>query len=137
MPRIRKACEFIPHSVVFEWLRGILNCMPSAARNRQEDYACLLYGSSFDRLVHIVHCPALDRLVGECFPLLHRAPGPVLRWEMLTLSAAMMSDRGIRESVVFLAVLIYIHNAVYHGTTASAYEIGKARLRSKKLRDHH
>jgi hypothetical protein len=89
---------------------------------------------SNDRLEHTVHCAALLQLVGECFPLLHRAPGPVLRWEMLTLSAAAMSDQGIYESIVFLAVVIFVHNATYHGSTVPASEIGKARLRVLKLR---
>jgi hypothetical protein len=135
VPRIRWACASLPHSVVFDWLRGILNGMPSMARNCQKDLPCIMCGSASDRLEHTVHCPALIQLVGERFPLLHRAPGPVLRWEMLTLSAAVMSDQGIRESVVYIAVVIYIHNAFHHGADVSAYEIGMARLRCLNLHD--
>jgi hypothetical protein len=133
--RIRRACALLPHAIVFEWLRGFLNGMPSVARNQQTDSPCILCGSANDRLEHTVHCSALLQLVGESFPLLHRAQGPVLRWEMLTLSAASLSDIGIRESIVFLAVVIFIHNAFYHGTVVSAYEIGQARLRYLRLRD--
>jgi hypothetical protein len=51
------------------------------------------------------------------------------------MTLAMMSERAMREAVFYLEVLLFVHNAVYHGAEASVYEIGKARLRSLKLRD--
>jgi hypothetical protein len=54
---------------------------------------------------------------------------------MLTLTAAVMSEHAIREAVLFLNLVIYIHNAFFHGANETPYEIGRARLRSHKLRD--
>jgi hypothetical protein len=51
------------------------------------------------------------------------------------MTMAIMSDRAICEAVLFFEVLLFIHNAVYHGAAASASEIGRARLRSLRLRD--
>jgi hypothetical protein len=133
--RFQAGCGMLPGFVAFAWLRGILNGMPSASRSAQEHAPCLCCNQCSDRLEHLVHCTAFVQLIAEHFPLLHRAQGPVLRWDFLTLTLPIMRPRAVWEAIMFFDVAIYVHNCMFHGAEASPYQLGCARLRRLSLFD--
>jgi hypothetical protein len=134
MNRLQIAIPEVGSVLAFRWLKALLNGMPTAVRCTQSATPCLLCRVADDRLEHLVHCEALNDVISRRFPHLAAFPGPVLRWEFLSLTQPGAPTRHSVEAIVFLDVLSFVHEAVWHGSLSQPHEIAEGRLRQLKLR---
>jgi hypothetical protein len=129
--RVADAAHVVPSEIIFAWLRLVLNGFPTTARMGPEAGPCHLCGAlGLDRLEHVVHCDKLNDVISKHFPFLHRAPGPVLRWETLCLVNVPQCERSQREMFVFADFLFFALNAKRHGSKATPMELSQARRRA-------
>jgi hypothetical protein len=124
-----------PHQMLLNFVRVILNGLPTAARVQGGDAPCLLctwHGG--DRVEHLGHCDALVDFFARHCPALQLFQGPVLRHRVLCLVQPDMPDHLIFEACLMGNILYSVHTWLRHGATSTPDELAEARLRQLRVR---
>jgi hypothetical protein len=124
-----------PHPMILNYLRVILNGLPTAARIQGGDYPCILCGwPGGDRIEHLVHCCALAAFCAEHCPALHVYQGPILRHRVLCLAQRDMPERLLFDVCLFCNIVYFVHTTIRHGATSTPSALAEARLRQLRVR---
>jgi hypothetical protein len=121
MKHINDMSGRMPHSMVLNFLRIILNGLPTAARTQGGNAPCLLCGwPGGDRIEHILHCTVLAHVVADKCNAICLFPGPVLRHRVVCLVIPGMSLSIISDVCVLCNVLYSVDTARRHGAPKQA-----------------
>jgi hypothetical protein len=124
-----------PHPMIMNYLRVMLNGLPTAARVQGGESPCLFCGwPGGDRCEHLVQCCALTAFCAEHCPALHGFQGPVLRNRVLCLAQPDMPERLLFDVCLFCNIVFFVHTKARHGSTSSPSALAEARLRQLRVR---
>jgi hypothetical protein len=124
-----------PLPMIMNFLRVMLNGLPTAARMQGSEAPCILCGwPGGDRVEHLVHCDALVGFVAKHCPALCLFPGPVLRNRALCLVMPDMPENVIFDVCLLCNILCFVHRMIRHGSKSAPAALAEARLRQLRVR---
>jgi hypothetical protein len=129
------AFSILPQSIVFAWLRVVLNGLPTSARTQGGRSPCLLCRwVEGDCIEHLVQCPSLNDSLQRWLPLFATRLGPVYRHQALCLQFPASNLQLLREVVLFGDILYTVHTRIRHHSPSSPGDLAVARIRQLKVR---
>jgi endonuclease/exonuclease/phosphatase family metal-dependent hydrolase len=135
MQHIHSMSRLRPHPMVLNYLRVILNGLPTASRMQGSDSPCILCRwPGGDRVEHLVQCEALMAFTARHCPDLHRFQGPVIRHRVICLVMPAMPDKLLFDVCLFCNIIYSVHTAIRHGASSAPAELAEARLRQLRVR---